>query len=283
VRALSFGALILLAGAPPSPTAPSPLVAEGDALYMRRGEDARGGTTHPRRSEGAIAAYRKALAASPQDLEALARLLRALYFRATFCGAASEEQKVVLEEGRTLGQAAVDRLEAGLEGKDAAARAASLRSRPYAADTYLWTAIVWGQWALVRGKFTAARQGVAGRVRDLAETVVTVDPQLEDGGAYRVLGRLHDQAPKIIFITGWVSRRKAIEALRQADTVGPGNPVTWFFLAEALLNHGEGERSEALELLRRCVRTPPRAAYPVEDAYYAEQAQARLAREKAVR
>jgi hypothetical protein len=270
--------LLLAALAPAAPG--STLLAEADALYARRAEGARGGTGDPRVIDEAIAAYRKARAESPHDLQATAGLLRALNFRATYCGAAEKVQEALLEEGRSVGQAAVDRVEAAVKARDAAARIAAIRDVPFAASAYLWTAIVWGQWALVRGKFAAARQGVAGKIRDLSETVVAVDPQLEDGGGYRVLGRLHDQAPKIVFITGWVSRPRSIEMLRRSDAVGPGNPVTWFFLAEALLDHDETKKAEALALLRRCVDSPPRPEYAVEDAHYAEQARLRLGRLK---
>src|SRR6187399_2858438 len=88
------------------------LVAEGDAHYDRRAEGARGGTADPRETELAIAAYRRALAADPRDLHALARLLRAFNFRGAFCGADIESQKRIFDEGKTLGQAQVDRLEA---------------------------------------------------------------------------------------------------------------------------------------------------------------------------
>jgi tetratricopeptide (TPR) repeat protein len=263
------------------------LLAEGDAHYERRAQGAHGGTADPRETDLALQAYRRALAASPDDLAVLARLLRAVNFRGDFCGADAEARRRIFEEGRRLGQAAVERLEASVAanqpdggrsgGRGPEQRLAGLRATPGAAGAYFWTAACWGQWALARGKLASARAGVAGRVRDLSETVIALDPALEEGGGYRVLGRLHDQAPRIPLLTGWVSRTKAIEYLRKAYALGPRNPVTWFFLAEALLDHDPLRADEGRGLLRRCVDTPPRADYYVESVRYAELARARLA------
>jgi len=244
-----LGAAAWVAGADNAAT----LVAEGDGHYDRRAEGAHGGTADPRQTDLALQAYRRALAASPADLAVLARLLRAINFRGDFCGADLEGRKRIFDEGRRLGQAAVDRLEAGVAGLRPDQRLAALRSTPGAAGAYFWTAACWGQWALARGTFAAARAGVATRVRDLAETVIALDPALEEGGGYRVLGRLHDQAPRIPLLTGWVSRAKAVEYLRKSYEQGPRNPVTWFFLAEAILDHDPRHAEDGRGLLRTCV------------------------------
>lgn len=269
-------AVLAAASAPVRAQDATSAMAEGDAHYERRAEGARGGTADPREADLAIQAYRRALAEGPQNLVALSRLLRALNFRGAFCGADVETRKRIFDEGKTLGQAAIDRLEKSVEGRSPAARIAGLREVPGAADAYYWTAACWGQWALARGKFAAARTGVAGRVRDLAETVAAIDPALEEGGAFRVLGRLHHQSPRIPLITGWVSKEKATSYLRRSYALGSQNPVTWFFLGEAILDHEPQSAEEGRRMLRKCVDTPPRADYHVESVYYADLARARL-------
>jgi hypothetical protein len=140
--------------------------------------------------------------------------------------------------------------------------------------------VAWGEWAVARGKVAAAKQGAAGRIRDLAQAVVDLDPELEQGGGYRVLGRLHDRSPKIPFITGWISHEKSVVYLRQALARGPENSVNQVFLAEAILEHDPAHRPEARSLLERCASATPRAEFLVEDAHYAEVSRGLLARTK---
>lgn len=270
------------AASPPgiaSGEAAAPLT-EADALYARRAEGAHGAVADPNLVEQAIARYRRASQAAPQAAEPLFKLLRALHFRGAFCGSGVETRQAVFAEGKRLGQAFVDRLEASLAGRQGAERIAAIRAIPHAAEVYFWTAACWGQWALDRSKLTAARQGVAGKIRDLAQTVIDVDPELEEGGGYRVLGRLHDEAPKILFVTGWVSKDKALACLRQSYAIAPQNLVTRFFLAEAILDHDQKNAEEGRLLLRSCIDAPPRHEYLVEDRFYADEARARLARVK---
>ena len=257
---------------------PSPAAAElekGDALYARRDEGARGGTADPRVVEEALGHYRAALRLDPASRKARARLMRAAFFRAAFCGAARDERLARLEEARRLGEEAVRALE--VPGEAPAARLVRLRAIPQAIDLYFWSAVAWGEWALARGKLAAAREGAGPRIRDLATTVRDLDAAYEQGGGDRILGRLHDQSPKIPLITGWVSRRHAIDHLRRALALGPDNSVNRLFLAEALINHVPGSEAEARALLEACAGAPPRPEYRVEDTAYAAQAREQLA------
>ena len=282
-RAAGAGAALLLLAAPGRAGARADvqaLIAEGDAHYAQRASGARGAVADPREVEEALAAYRRALALEPESLTVLFRLQRALHFRGAFCGADRTAQAAVFDEGRRLGQAVVERLEGGLAAVRGDARVAALRKIENAAEVYYWTAACWGQWGLAKGKLSAARTGVASRVRALAHTVVDLDPTLEEGGGYRILGRLHDQAPHIPFITGWVSKEKAVAYLRRSREIAPQNSVTAFFLAEALLDDQPSRAAEARELLLSCASAPPRPEYAVEDAFYAQQARERLSKLK---
>jgi tetratricopeptide (TPR) repeat protein len=245
-----------------------PALADADALYARRAEAGN--------VDKAIALYRRALSANAADGLVLSKLLRALHFKGAFTTAPAQQRDATFDEGRRLGQAFVDNNERALP-KRASARIDALRRVPHAADVYFWTAACWGQWALTRGKLAAARQGVAGKLRDLAQTVIDLDPSLEEGGGDRVLGRLHHQAPRIPFLTGWVSREKALLHLRRSHAIAAHNSATRFFLADAILELELRNKEEALRLLRACRDEPPRPEYLVEDRFYAEEARRRLA------
>lgn len=261
----------------PAGAAASELVAAGDARYQERAAGARGAVADTREIDAALVFYRRARAAAPEGGEALFKLLRALHFKGAFTGATEAEQKAAFDEGRRLGQDFVERVERELAGRGAAARLAKLRAVPHAASVYFWTAACWGQWALVRGKLAAAREGVAGKIRDLAETVIALDPELEEGGGYRVLGRLHHQSPRIPLLTGWVSKDRALQYLRRSYDLAPQNLVTRYFLGEAILDHERQNAEVGRRLLKSCLDAPPRPEYLVEDRHYAEAARARLA------
>lgn len=266
-------------GESPSPQ-PTPeiaaLLAEADARFARRSIGATNDVANPTEVDAAIALYRKALALAPRDMAILAQLMRAMHFRGAYTGAGIEQKKAIFEEGRKLGQEAVDRLEAQAKAVRGRSRIETLRLVKGAPELYLWTAGHWGEWALVRGTFAAARSGIAGKLKDLSQTVIDLDPTFEDAAGYRLLGRLHSEAPKIPFITGWVSRDKALQLLRRAYAVGPRHPVTWYFLAEAILDHEPSKRDEALRLLEMCANTPPRPDTLLEDARYATLARRQL-------
>jgi tetratricopeptide (TPR) repeat protein len=255
----------------------SAALAEGDAAYARRAEGARGAVAQVGPIDEAVAAYRRVVAADPESLLARARLIRALFFRSTFVPTAPEARKALLEEARRVGDEGVLLLEGRVGKASGPARLEALRRVPNAVDTYFWSAVAWGQWALTAGKLAAARKGAGGHIRDYSQRVVDLDPSFEQGGGYLILGRLHDQSPRIPFLTGWVSRPKAVAYLREALAQGPHNTVNQFFLAEALLDHQPDRKEEARLLLTQCAAAVPRPEYQVEDAHYSELSRRRLA------
>ena len=267
----------------PSPTPtpfPSPdaaaIAAEADEHFARRSIGAIDEVANKQEVDAAIDGFKKALAMAPNDIDILARLMRALHFRGAYTGADLEEKKAIFDEGRKRGQEAVDRLEAEAKAAHGLSRIEFLRLVKGTPALYLWTAGHWGEWGLAKGKFSAARSGVASRLRDLAQTVIDLDPLYEDAAGYRLLGRLHSEAPKILFITGWVSHDKGVQYLRRAYQIAPHNPVTDTFLAEAILDHEPEKREEALKLLEECAALTPRPGNAFEDERYIRDARLKL-------
>jgi len=273
-RAGLLALCVAAAGAPGQP-APSPL-ADGDAHWDRRAEGAVGDSCAPAEVDAAIASYRRALSTAPESLALRARLMRALQYRGAFCAGPLDESRRALDEGKDVAEETVARVERLVGGAKGEARLAALRRTPEAAAVYFWAAACWGQWAVLHGNFAAAREGVAGKVRELARTVVDLDERYEEAGGHRVLGRLHDKTPSIPFITGWASTKKALAHLRTAIALAPDDRAAQLFLGEALLAHVPGERAEALRLLTACATAPPRPEYLVEDRRQAKQARALL-------
>jgi hypothetical protein len=155
-----------------------------------------------------------------------------------------------------------------------------MRSDPDAAPAFFWAAVSWGEWALSFGKIQAAKMGAASRIRDEAQTLIALDPRFEEGGGYRILGRLHDQAPRLPFLTWWVSREQAIANLRKACSIAPGNLVNLHFLAEALAHVAGRASAEAVQLEERVVSSAPSPTHLVEELRIQEEAQGNLAQWK---
>ncbi len=257
-------------------------IAEGDRQYAARATGARGGRAVAAPIDAAIAAYQRAIAQNPNDIEAHAKLLRAYRFKGAYVAANNEEKKKVYALAKTAGQTALGVVNRQLASRgvkaDASEKnvAAAARAVPGAAEVYLWDAINWGEWALAYGKMAAARQGAADTIRREATIAHLIDPALEMGAPARVLGRLHEQTPRIPFITGWASSKEAVKFLEASLKHDPTNKITLVFLAEALVANDSGAKPRAIQLLRSAISAPIHAEYAVEDAAAIDDARALL-------
>lgn len=256
--------------------------AEGDRQYAARATGSHGGRAVAGSIDAAIAAYQRALAQNPNDVEAHAKLLRAYRFKGAYVAASNDEKKKIYSVAKTAGQAAlavVGRLLTSRGVKPDAPEknvAAAARAIPGAVEVYLWDAINWGEWALAYGKMAAARQGAADTIRREAMIAHLIDPAIEAGAPARVLGRLHDQTPRIPFITGWASSKEAVKFLEDSLKHDPTNKVTLVFLAEALVSNDSASKQRAVQLLRATISGPIHPEYAVEDAAAMDDARALL-------
>jgi tetratricopeptide (TPR) repeat protein len=259
-------------------------VAEGDQHYAARAEGHVGGRAKPAHIDAAIAAYQRAVAANPKDLEAHWKLLRAYRFKGAYVAASNDEKKSVYGAAKKAGEAALALLDNSLKAKGVTSVAKATekqvadaaRTIPGAAETFLWDSINWGEWALAYGKMAAAREGAADRIRRGATIAMLADPKLEGGAPSRVLGRLHDQTPRIPFITGWASEKEAVRFLNESLKIDPTNKITKVFLAEAMVSNDSDTKPQAVQMLKECLTAPNPPEYEVEQAAATEDARALL-------
>ncbi|NOZ63299.1 MAG: hypothetical protein GXO74_16720 [Calditrichaeota bacterium] len=177
----------------------------------------------------AISLYQQILAKAvgQEKEEATWKLIRAYYFKGKYCTADKDMKKKIYNLGKDLGEA-------------------SLKEFPNSAGITLFTAIVWGVWGEEYGILAAARKGVAGKIKDLCEKSIEVDPNFDGAGGYRVLGRVYFKAPKIWPFLRWPSKTKAVEILEKGHKLAADNLTTKQFLAEALYSQGKKKRAVAL-------------------------------------
>jgi hypothetical protein len=264
----------------------NPLVVEGDRMYSRRQEGRNGSRASTGPIAAAIASYDEA-ARAPDQLEARWKLARALYFKGAYTGMDLDSRRAVFEKARRVSDEAIALLNKGLSGSVDDVQdvlklgpeflSGKLKDRSDAAPTYFWAAVSWGEWALAKGKLESAKAGAAERIRDYALTVIGVDPDFEEGGGYRILGRLHDQAPWIPFVTGWVSEDEAVKYLRLAMDKDSRNFVNRHFLAEALHKGDAKAKAEAVALEEGILNDSPSPQHLVEELKIQDDARANLA------
>ncbi len=259
-------------------------IAEGDAEWAKRAEGHEGGHAKAAHVDAAIAAYQRAVTQNPNDLEARWKLLRTIRFKGAYVATTNDEKRTIYANGKKEGEATialVDRLLAakGVKSISKATEkdvAETAKSIPGASEVFLWDAINWGEWALAYGKFAAVREGAADRIRREATIAYLIDPKLEGGSPPRVLGRLHDQTPHVIFLTGWVSEKEALRFLNESLKIDPTNKITRVFLAEAMENSNSDTKPQAVQMLREILNTTNDPNYEVEQAAAVDDARALL-------
>ena len=238
-------------------------IQDGDGWWAKRAEGATGAVAALEPIDHAIAAYREVLGKAPSSVEARWKLMRALYFRGRYTGRSEAQQQDIYGEMIRIGEEGFKQL--GLEPKSKESKfVEKIRGDQNAAYLLFYQAVGWGQWALVYGKMKAVRKGAAGKIRRYSRACMAAWPKMEEGGPERVLGRLHHQTPRVPFITGWASNKKAMLYLRKAVEIGPENTLNQLFLAELLLD--EKGKAEAKEIFQRLASMTPRPDHLVEDA-----------------
>lgn len=267
MKQLIISALILLLA-----SASMAQIAEGDQHWAARAEGSQNGHARADHVNAAIAAYQRAVASNPNDLEARWKLLRAYRFKGAYVASSNDEKRQIYGLAKKAGDETLSVLDRQLtaKGLKSVSKATEkqvadvARNVPGAAETYLWDAINWGEWALAYGKFAAAREGAADRIRREATIANLIDPKLEGGSPSRVLGRLHDQTPHIPFITGWASSKEAVKFLNDSLRIDPNNKITVTFLAEAMVDNDSNMKPQAAQMLRDAVAKPVDPNYVVE-------------------
>ena len=250
----------------------SPRIAEADAAWTGRAEGSSGGRARVGGIRRVVTLLRADLVEEPLSVAARWRLMRALYFEGEYAAAGGKDAKRLFVEGTRVADECLALLRTrASEGSSRDLSRATpvelvprLAGDPDAAPAFEWGGVVWGMYALAEGMLAAAREGAAGRIRDLAEAVLRLDPGLDDAAGDRTLGRLHHKTPSIPFLTGWVSRTEAIRHLRRAASAAPTSLVNRLFLAEALHDLDSSRHDEAVAIAEAVVRDAPDPTWLVE-------------------
>jgi tetratricopeptide (TPR) repeat protein len=266
-------------------------VARGDLAWARRAEGEREGRPLPGPIREAVRSYESALTSRPESLEARWKLLHALHFVGDFASEDPEERRRIFDRAKDVSEQGLvllaDRFGAGvrLEEMDPERIASRLEAAEIppsdVARLYFWSAINLGAWSRNAGLLSAVRQGVANRIHRYTLITIALEPEYEEGGAFRLLGRLHAELPRVPFVSGWVDRNESIPLLERAYAMAPDNPGNRLLLALTLLDLAPERRSEAVDLLKQVDGLTPRPFMRIEDLAMRMEARERLAEGRA--
>jgi hypothetical protein len=262
-------------------------LALGDAAWALRAEGHDGdGRADPGRVGEAIRAYAAAVAADPAALEPRWKLVRALYFAADFAERGADAALAHLERALAEAEAARALLARRVGGDPEGLAPEALRAAlapdlaTDAAATAFWSAVAWGAWGQRQDWMAAIQEGVAGRLYRGARTAEALDPGFEEGGASRLLARIHAQVPRVPFLSGFVDRARAVPEAERALAIAPGHLANRYLLALTLLDVAPERHADAVRLLEEAAAAEPRPDQLVEDLAVRRAARERLALEQ---
>src|SRR4029453_12651986 len=234
----------------------------------------------------AIEAYVAAVRAEPEALEPRWKLIRALHFAADFTEL--DPSQVERRLDRAIAEADAARalltrrlgIDPDALSEDALRRAIPAAEVTDASATFFWSAVAWGAWGQRQSAAEAVQRGVARRLYRDAVAGAALDPLFEEGGAHRMLARIHAQVPRIPLISGFLGRGGAVPEAELALAIAPEHPGNRFLLALTILEVAPERRADALRLLVEAAEAAPRPAQLVEDVAMRRAAHERLALEQ---
>ncbi|HDP98392.1 MAG TPA: tetratricopeptide repeat protein [bacterium] len=236
------------------------LLEKADSLWEKRGEnfDQQTLLADSAYINQAIQGYKQLIqtADGAEKEEAIWKLIRAYYFKGKHTTHDKEMKKAIYDLGKELGEQ-------------------GLQQFPDSPGINLFLAIVWGVWGEEYGILAAARKGVAGKIKDLCEKTIELDPEFDEGGGYRVLGRVYFKAPKIWPILRWPSKEKSVEILEKSLEISPKNLNTRQFLAEAF--YSQGEKEQAIQMMNEILAEDQMIEGVAEDAVIKSEVREMLA------
>ena len=109
----------------------------------------------------------------------------------------------------------------------------------------------------------AAKEGVAGLMRNHAKKIIELDPKYANGGGYFMLGAVHFKSPYIPFILSWPDNDIALKNLEKAYGVGISTPSQTVYLARVL--HKDGQKDRAISTLLDLLKQPYSVNEKIED------------------
>lgn len=232
-------------------------VREAFRYFDLRAENAKECQALPTNIDKSISYFEKALSLSPTaDPNVVTGLLKAYEFKGARTAASRDAKIKVFEKGMALGKDMMSRY-------------------PDHSGIKYWYMANLGRWAQEVGVMKAARAHVASEIKEIAEWIMAHDPNYDEAGAYRILGTMNIELPRIPFLLSWPSDDDGLKLLAEAYRLSPSHYGNCLRYARALRK--EGQDDKALTILLAIKDGQPREKTYIEDLQNLQEAKKLLA------
>lgn len=229
----------------PESLSPKEALDKAEKWYMQRAENTvKYLKASPEPINKAIRYAKKALEHPSTEQEASIVLLKSYHYKAKYVQMSDDEEHSLYKTSKNFGE----KMHQKYPENDA---------------LKFWYMGNLGGYGQTLGMIGAARQGVAGKVKQLCEELIETSPQYDEAGPYRVLGILHFKLPRIPFVLGWPDDEKGLKYLRKASEIASENPSNLFFYAQQL--EEEGYYEKAKNVLNEVIQREPRQQHLLEE------------------
>lgn len=215
VRTLVLSAVFLTAVC--AYAGPKETLAFADSCYKVRAVGAKGDKADRALADKMTSAYVSLIRDKKYGERAAVGAMQSVYFRIRFASQGDKDKFSLVKKAKLLG----DTLHA-------------LYPKNYEI-TGIYAAI-YSMWGVNEGALKSVKNGVAARVRDLADS----------SGNYQVLGRTHQLLPHIPIILSWPDKKLARKYLELALDQHPEDLYNYYFLAELYTDSKEYDKAEGM-------------------------------------
>ncbi len=217
---------------------------KGIDLFYKRAEGSKDLVAKPEIINEAIAILEKELLALNQPEKSGLYYLLSLNFKARFVCRTDAEKKPVLNK---------------------AIKMAELLKKQYPQSGPICFEYITsvGLLAEISGSFKSATDGVVGKMKTSAETLIAIDSMYNSGAGWKVLGILNYRTPNLGIVLNWADKKYAKQLLEKALHYYPNDIANNFYYAEALVENDDTEN--ATRYFKLLLKLPARKDFVLED------------------
>lgn len=235
--------LLVLGALPAGWAAADDLMTQAAAAYAQRAD--------MKQAQTAVDLYTKALAADPKNDTAAWRLSQAWFWIG-----------INTPEGQDV--------EPFEKAVNAAKQAVAIN--PNSLPGHYWLGVAYGVYGKAKGVMKSL--SLVDPIKEEMNWVIAKDPNYENGGPYRVLGRLYFKLPGLF----GGDTDKAIENLKKAVQLGPNRWINHLYLAEVYIK--EDKTPEAKALIKQIIAGPAETGFEPEYKLWKAEAEQLLKKAK---